>query len=75
VKTDFHPHDDAPRFGRVLLIGLDGATYDVLDPLMKAGKMPNLKAIIADGVHGPLESTRPPITPAAWPVLRPVYPR
>lgn len=66
MKADHDPHGTGPRFGRVLLIGLDGATYDVLNPLMQAGKMPNLKAIIADGVHGPLESTRPPITPAAW---------
>lgn len=66
VKADYIPDDDAPRFGRVLLIGLDGATFDVLNPLMNAGRMPNLKSIIEDGVHGPLESTRPPITPAAW---------
>ncbi len=54
------------RFQRVLLIGLDGATFDVLGPLMESGRMPNLKALIDGGVSGPLESTKPPITPAAW---------
>ncbi len=51
---------------RLLMVGLDGATFDVLGPAMDAGRMPNLKALIAEGVSGPLESTRPPITPAAW---------
>jgi predicted AlkP superfamily phosphohydrolase/phosphomutase len=48
------------------LIGLDGATYDVLGPLMQQGKMPNLKSIVDGGTSGVLESTKPPITPAAW---------
>ncbi len=51
---------------RLLIIGLDGATFDVLDPLMDAGRMPNLKAFLAEGVRGILRSTQPPITPAAW---------
>ncbi len=51
---------------RLLLIGLDGATFDVLGPLMQRGLMPELKALVDEGVSGPLESTRPPITPAAW---------
>ena len=54
------------RFERVLLIGLDGATFDVLDPLMDRGLMPNLEALIDGGVSAVLESTKPPITPAAW---------
>lgn len=57
---------DGACFKRVLLIGLDGATFDVLGPLMDQGIMPHLKALIAGGVWGELESTRPPITPAAW---------
>lgn len=51
---------------RMLIIGLDGATFDVLDPFMAAGRMPNLKRFIDGGVSGILHSTRPPITPAAW---------
>ena len=51
---------------KVLFIGLDGATFDVLDPLIDRGLMPRLKQFIAEGVHGPLETTIPPITPTAW---------
>jgi predicted AlkP superfamily phosphohydrolase/phosphomutase len=53
-------------FSRVLLVGLDGATFDVLDPLMANGAMPQLKSLIEGGSSGVLESTKPPITPAAW---------
>lgn len=51
---------------KLLIIGLDGATFDVLDPMMAAGRMPNLKRFIERGVAGVLHSTKPPITPAAW---------
>ena len=55
-----------PLAERLLIIGLDGATFDVLDPLMESGRMPHLKRFIASGVAGVLNSTKPPITPAAW---------
>jgi len=51
---------------KVLFIGLDGATFDVLDPLIDQGLMPRLKRFIEEGVRGPLETTIPPITPTAW---------
>jgi len=51
---------------RVLIIGLDGATFDILDPLIADGRMPNLESLIKTGASGILESTKPPITPAAW---------
>lgn len=51
---------------KVMVIGLDGATFDVLDPLMAAGKMPHLAELVRTGTAGILDSTKPPITPAAW---------
>jgi len=51
---------------RILIVGLDGATFDVLDPLMEDGRMPNLRRLVETGTAGILESTKPPITPAAW---------
>lgn len=62
--ADFKTH--ASRFRRVLLIGLDGATFDVLGPLIEDGLMPHLRELIEGGTSGIMESTRPPITPAAW---------
>ena len=55
-----------PLADRILIIGLDGATFDVLDPMIESGRMPNFKRFMENGVSGILNSTRPPITPAAW---------
>lgn len=55
-----------PLMDRLLIVGLDGATFSVLDPLMAEGRMPHLKRFIERGVAGILNSTQPPITPAAW---------
>lgn len=51
---------------RVLVIGLDGATFDVLRPMMADGRLPRLKEAMDAGASGTLYSTVPPITPAAW---------
>jgi predicted AlkP superfamily phosphohydrolase/phosphomutase len=51
---------------KVLFIGLDGSTFDLLDPLMKKGIMPRLSRFIDEGVRGLLETSIPPITPTAW---------
>jgi predicted AlkP superfamily phosphohydrolase/phosphomutase len=55
-----------PLVRRVLILGLDGATWDVLDPMMAAGRMPAFKKLVDAGASGVLHSTKPPITPAAW---------
>ncbi len=55
-----------PLTQRVLILGLDGATWDVLDPMMAAGRMPALKQFVEQGAAGVLHSTTPAITPAAW---------
>lgn len=52
--------------GRVVLFGLDGATYTVLDDLANRGVMPFLAQFMASGVRGTLLSTTPPLTPPAW---------
>jgi len=51
---------------KTLLIGLDGATFTVLDPLMEQGVMPFLKSFYAQGVRAGLRSIIPPLTPPAW---------
>jgi predicted AlkP superfamily phosphohydrolase/phosphomutase len=55
--------------GRVAIIGLDGGTFNLLDPFMANGVMPRLKGICENGRRGILKSTRPPITACAWPSL------
>lgn len=51
---------------KVLIIGLDGATFDVINPLIKEGWMPNLAKLIERGASGPMLSTIPPVSGPAW---------
>lgn len=51
---------------RVMVLGLDGATYDVLTPLAHSGSMPNLARLMDTSALAQLNSTRPYITPVAW---------
>ncbi len=51
---------------RVLIIGWDGATYDLLQPLLRNGRLPNLNRLLEKGAGGPMNSTVPPYTGPAW---------
>jgi predicted AlkP superfamily phosphohydrolase/phosphomutase len=51
---------------KVFVIGLDGATLDLLLPWAEAGYLPNLSEFLYDGTSAPLCSTIPPVSPAAW---------
>lgn len=51
---------------KTLVIGLDGGEWDVINPLIREGKLPNIKRLKEDGIHGSLESTTPPVSPPAW---------
>jgi predicted AlkP superfamily phosphohydrolase/phosphomutase len=51
---------------RVLVIGLDGATFRLVEPWVAAGELPEIARLMAAGRHGVLESTLPPLTPPAW---------
>ena len=51
---------------RMLVIGLDGATWDLIKPWADEGKLPTFKKLMENGVWGELESTVPPWTVPAW---------
>ncbi|MEA2487167.1 MAG: hypothetical protein QOF16_821, partial [Actinomycetota bacterium] len=51
---------------KTLLLGLDGMTYNVLDPAFEAGHMPRYKALLERSASGVLTSTIPPYTPPGW---------
>jgi predicted AlkP superfamily phosphohydrolase/phosphomutase len=50
----------------LLIIGLDGATWDLLDPWLQAGRLPNLARLRERGAYGALASTMPPATLPSW---------
>lgn len=51
---------------RTLLVGLDAASWNYLDPLLQAGRLPTLRRLMDDGTWGTLRSTMPAQTPPAW---------
>jgi predicted AlkP superfamily phosphohydrolase/phosphomutase len=51
---------------RVFVLGLDGATWDVLRPLVEQGELPHLAGIMGQGAAGTLRSVFPPLSPVAW---------
>lgn len=50
----------------VIVIGWDGATWDVIDPLLDKGALPNLAALIERGTRAPLASFEPTSSPLIW---------
>ena len=51
---------------RVSIVGLDGATFRIILPWVKEGKLPVLSKMMENGAWGKLESTIHPLSPQAW---------
>ncbi len=51
---------------RTLIIGLDGATFDLIHPLVQAGHLPAIAKLMAHGVHAPLRAWPNMNSAAAW---------
>ena len=51
---------------KLAVIGLDGATWELIKPWAMEGKLLTFKKLIENGVWGKLESTIPPVTIPAW---------
>ena len=51
---------------RVVVIGWDGASFRSIDPLVAAGRLPNVQRLLERGTSARLRSTIIPISSAAW---------
>lgn len=51
---------------RILTVGIDGGEMSLVNKWIESGELPNLKSMKENGASGPLRSTIPPITGAAW---------
>jgi len=51
---------------KVFVLGLDGATLDLIKPWVERMELPNFARLMAQGCHGNLESVLPPLTTPAW---------
>jgi hypothetical protein len=50
----------------LLLLGIDGATWKLLDPLIAEGALPNFARVVAAGSRGPLKTYEPTLSPLIW---------
>ncbi|MDQ6654645.1 MAG: alkaline phosphatase family protein [Verrucomicrobiota bacterium] len=55
-----------PIAEKVLLVGWDAADWQLIHPLMDAGRMPNLKHLVETGVMGNLLTMQPVLSPILW---------
>ncbi|RZV11158.1 putative AlkP superfamily phosphohydrolase/phosphomutase [Natrinema hispanicum] len=53
----------------MIILGLDGATFTLIEPWVASGRLPNFERLLEESVHGELESTIPEITVPAWPAF------
>ncbi len=51
---------------RLLIIGLDGATWKIIDPLLEEGRLPNLAHLIQNGTRCVATATEPVLSPIIW---------
>lgn len=51
---------------RVLVLGMDGLEWDVINELMAEGKLPNFQHLIEQGTSGKFKSIRPILSPVIW---------
>jgi Flp pilus assembly protein TadD/predicted AlkP superfamily phosphohydrolase/phosphomutase len=56
--------DPAPT--RLLIVGLDGADWEIIDPLIERGRMPNLAKLIRNGSRARLLTISPMLSPVVW---------
>lgn len=51
---------------RVVLLGIDGGSWSLLDPMIARGELPNLAALAARGATADLATVEPVISPTVW---------
>jgi len=51
---------------KVMIVGVDGADWDIIDPLIRAGDLPNFARLMESGTRASLESIHPMLSPRIW---------
>lgn len=56
----------AARPVQVLLIGLDGASWNVMEPMLARGRLPHFARLVDEGVSAPLRTLSPSLSVVVW---------
>jgi hypothetical protein len=60
------PAGARPQGLRLALVGVDGADWDLMEPLLARGDLPHFRALKESGAWGRIETLRPTLSPAIW---------
>ncbi len=66
VLGSFGACSDRAPSPRVWIVGLDGADWDLLDPMIERGLLPTLARLRREGAWGRLRSEDPMLSPILW---------
>jgi predicted AlkP superfamily phosphohydrolase/phosphomutase/tetratricopeptide (TPR) repeat protein len=55
-----------PLARKLLLVGWDAADWQMMHPLLDAGRMPHLQALVEHGTIGNLQTLQPVLSPLLW---------
>lgn len=66
VTARFFSVRDNDTNHKILLLGFDGASWNVIEPLIAEGELPNLKTILDNGSSGRLRSLDSMFSPQIW---------
>lgn len=64
-----------PLHTKMLVYGVDAANLALMEPMMKAGELPNFSRLAGEGAHGTLKSMEPVISPVVWTNIATGHPR
>lgn len=51
---------------KIILVGVDSSSWEIIDPFIKEGFLPNFKKLKNDGLSSILTSAYPPVSPPGW---------
>jgi predicted AlkP superfamily phosphohydrolase/phosphomutase len=51
---------------KLFILGVDGATFHLVEPWARQGLLPGFARLMEQGSHAPLQSSVPPLSPVAW---------
>ncbi|MEC9466133.1 MAG: alkaline phosphatase family protein [Myxococcota bacterium] len=69
------PATAEPLRDRLVIIGIDGLTFEVVDPLVAQGKLPTFQKLMDSGSRAILMSEKPMRSPALWTTIATGQPR
>ena len=55
-----------PAKARVVVVGVDGGSWDLIDPMVQAGELPHIAKLLATGASARLKSHEPINSPSVW---------